>query len=185
MALGKAFGGIKSGTARVPFEVDIQPNPYIIIGQLEGLAASVRSFKVPLERSIKQVVIPSITKNFAVEGRPPWEPLAPETAFIRESEGFAGEHPILIRTGSLYKAATAFARWDISRDQAFVSNWPGYAWYGPIHQAGSGASDVFGTVGLPARVFMAIQDEDSIKIEAIFAEWVIERAVAAGFRPGF
>lgn len=179
------FAGVKSGMANsMPFEIQIIPNPVILVGEMEGLSARISSARKPLERAIKEVVIPSINQNFAAEGRPEgWDQLVQNTVSQREELGFGGEHPILQRTTKLYKAATAFARWKIVKDQAYVDNWPQSVWYGPVHQGGAVYStDSFGDVGIPARPFMMIQDpQDVDDIEKVFDRWLGENLAQAGF----
>jgi len=200
------FGGVKGGNVpKMPIDVDILPNPVIMVGQMEGLAASIRSAREPLTEAVKEVVIPSIWENFAQEGRPQaWERLAPATVLIREEEGFNGSGPILQRTTKLFKAATAFARWTIQKDMAYVSNFPASVWYAGIHQAGAtfdvqvkpvkelppvianigGRSGDVQSFGIPARPFMLIQKGDEKDIQDVFARWVMRKAATHGFVAG-
>jgi phage gpG-like protein len=58
-----------------------------------------------------------------------------------------------------------------------------------VNQSAGTRMVVGGTVGggsntIPARPFLLIQDEDVNEVEKVFLDWVRERAVAAGFRPG-
>jgi phage gpG-like protein len=192
MALGKPFSGVKAGMSGAGLiDVDIVPLPIILVGQFEALAASVRSYHEPLKRSIQQVVIPSIKKNFDVGGRPSWPVLAPATLVFRGelkstssldalSAGFGSE--ILVRSGKLRRAAQALARWTITRDEAYAGGaWPGSVWYGPLQHTGFIGGHGAET---PPRPFMMIQEEDMPKIEEVFVQWFKERLIATGFTPG-
>lgn len=173
MAIGRSFGGIRaSQDPKGLIDVDIKPLPFILVGQFNALAFSVRSYREPLTAAVKMVVIPSIKLNFDVNGRPAWKDWAAETMYRREYEGYGSGlgDSILVRKGKLKRAAQAFARWTITKDSAIASGqFPGSAWYGPLHQrgftGGHGAQ-------VPARPFMLIQNEDVPKIEAIFSAWL-------------
>lgn len=119
-------GGIGAGWA-------ITPSLGIVARDMDRLALAIEDLKVPLARSIMQVVIPSIRTNFAVGGRPPWEPLAPYTVQVR-----GNAEPILFRSGRLREAATSWQIWDVGKTSATIREFPPAAWYGSIHQAGIG-----------------------------------------------
>jgi phage gpG-like protein len=169
---------------------------------MEKFGIDIRSFHEPLKRSIQQVIIPSINMNFDWEGRPEWTPLADYTLTRRNNEGF-GEGPILQRTGRLRARATAFARWKVTREEAFVDNFPSDVWYAQVQHEGIGISGsqlaqqkgvdtssmkgeggMFprkkGEVVIPPRPFMLVQEEDLDKIEDVFKEWIRERMFKAG-----
>jgi phage gpG-like protein len=169
------------GNPGMSIAIDIDPNPVILVAQFDKLSLDIRSFKEPLERSVRQVVIPSIKENFDAEGRPDtWEELTPETIMMRDYEGYP-EGPILERSGRLRKAATALARWRFTREEAVGGEeWPGTAWYAPLHDQGFSTTHV----EVPARPFMLIHLEDEDRIEEVFYEWFAERCLAAGFMPG-
>ncbi len=187
MALGKPFAGVKSGQASgLGVDVTLSPAPVIIVGQFVTLGANIRSYREPMTRAIKNVVIPSINKNFESGGRPAWTELAAGTIANRARDGFS-PGPILVRTGKMRRAATAFARWQLTRDTAVMgADFPSSAQYGPIHQIAD-SEDIFGGVGntafLPGRPFALIQEEDQPKIEEIFVVWIRERLAAHGFMP--
>jgi phage gpG-like protein len=198
--------GPKAGPLHIGNVVDLnwEPSPYIVAAQLFKFGMDIRTFKEPLTKSVKEVAIPSIRKNFEAEGRPePWAPLAEYTVMRRLDEGF-GEGPILQRTGKLMKAATAFARWQVSDDDATITgDFPRSVWYAKIMQEGisisgqelaeqkglvGGAASSLGgrfprkkgEVVIPPRPFMVLQDEDIDKIEHVFDEWLSAKARAAG-----
>jgi phage gpG-like protein len=184
MPVGFSFPGVKSGvTGNAQMGIEIRPMPLILVGQFGAFAESVRTFRVPLERSVKQVVIPSIRENFDVSGRPAWPGLSAFTEARRTYLGFGAGvgAEILVRKGKLKRSATAFARWSFDKQTAWVGNdFPQDAWYGPAQQNG-----FVGGYGAetPSRPFMLIQDQDQPKIEAIFIKWFEERAVATGAFP--
>jgi phage gpG-like protein len=130
-AVGDVFpeyihGGIGAGWA-------ITPSLGIVARDMDRLALAIEDLKVPLARSILRVVIPSIRTNFAVGGRPAWQPLADYTVEVRGSA-----EPILFRTGRLREAATSWEIWDVGKTSATIREFPPDAWYGVIHQAGIG-----------------------------------------------
>jgi phage gpG-like protein len=188
----KGFSGIKAGqtSQAMPFTITMIPTPLILVGQMDGLAVSMKTFRKPLEESVKKVVIPSIKENFDVAGRPAWDELSPWTLVSRGDISWIGDpgaanvygQEILVRTGKLRRSAVAFARWQFDRERAWVGNdFPPSAWYGPIQQQG-----YIGGFGAetPSRPFMMIQDEDVPKIEKVFLKWIQKNLVVAGFRPG-
>src|SRR6266498_896084 len=132
------------------------------------IAAGFRTFRAPLERSVRLVMIPSIEENFIVGGRPPWAPLSEAKLKKRLSKGTLGgfSNDILIETGTLFEAATRLARWTITPYSAAFSNLPSRAWYGKLHQDPSNYR-----VDFPARPFVVMQGEDLVAITAIFREW--------------
>lgn len=119
-----------------------------------------RDFRKPLRRSVREVLVPGIKLNFAVEGRPPWVPLAPAT--VRRRKGSA--HPILIRTGLMRRRSTQINVWDVDKKKA----WPRWldfkATYAKYHQGG--------TKHMPARPIMMWHEEEIQAIEEIFLDWM-------------
>jgi len=185
-------------------EIDWIPEPAVIAAGYVTFGVSFRSFKEPLKRSVEKVMMPSITKNFDLEGRPRWPRLAEETIITRQMLGFSSG-PILDRTGELRDVATSFNIWTISSDKAEIPDLPGDVWYGKVHQGGAAFSisagggpvnalrriaglrsqrSITGTGVIPKREFLLIQNEDIDHIEEVFMDWVRERAVMSGFRPG-
>lgn len=144
----------------VTFTGDFSRDALILADDLQDLARyRIRSFREPLEQSVRRVVIPSIRKNFAVEGRPQWAPLAPSTVLARGASG-----PILDRTGRLKKVATQLNIWKYTRDSATIVGLDARVKYATYHQSG--------TSKMPARPFVMLQDEDEERIEQIFYEWL-------------
>lgn len=154
---------------RVTFSGEFARDSLILANDLQNFASyGIRSFREPLTKSVREVVIPSIRNNFAAEGRPGWAPLAPSTVLSRQ--GASG--PILNRTGRLLKVATQFNIWTYTKDSAQITGIDSRVKYGKYHQGG--------TRKMPARPFIVLQDEDEEQIERIFAEWVDDRMRRVG-----
>lgn len=155
--MGAISGAFMSSLPTIEFDM---PGAVLLAAGLNAFSGKIRSFREPLERAVRQVIIPSIDQNFAAGGRPSWAPLSPTT--IKQSNG-----SILIRTGALRQGATQLNNWTYSSTEAMMSQLPGRVWYGAIHQEGS--------KNIPARPFAMIQAEDETKVDQVFEEWLIER----------
>lgn len=162
------------------FDVKMLPQPWVLVRDFNVLGLSVQSFREPLEESVRRVVIPSILIGFISGGYGEW----PEHADATTERW--GEHPLLTLTGKVRNAATAFARWQFTRTEAFMGNWPQHVGYGLVHQVGGGpqshSPDAFGEI--PPRPFLELQEEDIPGIEEIFLNWVDRRLIMAGFKGG-
>jgi len=165
------------------------PQPEIVATYYDNLGIVVRSFREPLDRAVRRVLIPSIKENFASGGRPDsWAPLNEFTQKKRKAKGYGEAGPILKRTGLLEKVASQLNIWTIDRDSAtakpLATVFGGKAAYGDVHQEGGPS----GTSGwIPARPFLVIQDWDKYEIEFIFTEWLEEMTLRSGFslEPGY
>jgi phage gpG-like protein len=144
-------------------DFDWDPLPTIVAAEYDTLGGLVKSFEEPLKRSVREVMAPSLGTNFNVGGRPSWQPLANTTVLIK------GGGRTLIRTGALAGSAADPSIWDISSDQAAINSVPQD--YGLMHQTG--------TRRMPAREWAVIQDEDAVKVEEVFDEWLLEEIEAA------
>lgn len=157
----------------IGLEVYTGLQPMILAAQVEKLAKDIRSFREPLHRSVKDVLAPSIRKNFDVGGRPTWIPLADST--IRKK----GHDRPLIQSGTLRRVASQLNIWTITSDTAQLKGLPNSVGYGYVHQYGAeqyGESKGKSFVRvIPARPFLMMQDEDQVKIAQIFDEWMEER----------
>lgn len=185
------------GSTSVQF--DFKPSVGIMAAKVDKLGLDIRSFREPLKRAVKEVMIPSIMENFEVEGRPAWEPLSSNTLKTRAALGWSGGG-ILLLTGTLRSVATQQSIWTITEKSATVRDLPQRAWYGKVHQAGQGGGvssiaaqgkrvkvggvirfvgskggDERGGNGIPPRRFIMIQDEDRDAITDVFEEWLGER----------
>lgn len=120
---------------------EFKPSLGIVAKAVDRWAIDIRSFREPLKRSIQQVMIPSFRENFAVGGRPAWDPLTENT--IRK-RGFSA-WPILVRSGKLRRGVTTLKIWTITPASASIKDLPDRIWYGKVHQAGyEGDESMFG-----------------------------------------
>jgi phage gpG-like protein len=201
--INRAIGGLVYARHLTGVDFEFQPSIGLIAARIDKLALDIRSFREPLTRAVKEVMIPSFRRNFEEEGRPGWAELAPYTVSRRGTN-----HPILDRTGTLKRVATQLNFWDISRNGAVISRMPAKAWYGTIHQAGIGGfsknlqaaeknlgagtrgrevvkeafdimdesgGDKRGTAAIPARPFVMFQEEDEYNIAEVFFDWLNNR----------
>lgn len=161
--------------------------------KMDRLGGMLKDFRVPLRRSLRQVIIPSIQQNFIKGGRPRWEPLAEST--IRQKNGNARP---LRRTDNLMRTMSESRIWKINRERVVLDDLPQSVWYGKVHQNGLDRTTIIrGALnpltgrrgpdiseqspgGIPARPFITLQDSDLPEIDRIFAEWVDEQIAKAG-----
>lgn len=186
----------------------LSPSIGLVARDIDRMGISISSFKEPLTRSVKEVIIPSIRQNFQAEGRPPWDALADDTIKLRGGSA----HPILERTGALRRGATQFNIWSIGDTSAAVKGLPNSVWYGVVHQAGIGgfgqyltaAKKSLGRRGTPAEIvreafrimdvkegkihkiripqrrFIMYQEDDIDDIQQVFYEWLVEKTIEVG-----
>jgi phage gpG-like protein len=154
------------------------PSPIILGGELDLFGLNVRSLREPLTRAVRQVVIPSIQRNFDAGGRPPWEPLSDATDMIKYGKGFSGGP--LVRTGNLKRNMGYVSMWTITSQDASIQALPDRVAYGAVHQAGTDSGGGRGH-NIPQRMFATIQAEDEQKIEDVFDRWLAEKALEAGW----
>lgn len=127
-------GGLKFGRI-LEAGWELRPSIVIAARDINKLALDIQHWREPLERSVIEVMMPSIAKNFVMEGRPDeWEPLALYTEKVR-----GNRRPILYRTGALERAASSFSIWTFSDTGATIKKLPVHVWYGAIHQEGYGS----------------------------------------------
>jgi len=172
-------------------------NSKIYAGMIDKLGMSFKSFREPLELSLDKVIIPSITQNFAAQGRPAWTPLAQSTIVNRLYQNFP-RGPILQRTGRLRRESTRKNIWDISASEVrmravyFDQKVP----YAQFHQSGTRIRTVTkhtlttfmeGSSGftsfnaskkttkqatMPARPFVLLQLDEEVEIHNIFIDFM-------------
>jgi phage gpG-like protein len=181
----------------VSIDLKFEPSVGILARKVDKLGMDIRSFREPLTRSVREVMVPSIRMNFDVGGRPAWEPLHEFT--VKKKKGNAAP---LIRTGALRRVASQINIWTISSESAMITDLPQSVWYGKVHQAGHGATGMVtkrifnpmtkrytefeeegteaGSGAIPARPFVVLQEQDVIAIERVFADWLGERIAANG-----
>jgi phage gpG-like protein len=154
----------------------LTPSLGLVAKDIAKLGLDIRSFKVPLEKSIKEVMIPSFRKNFLAGGRPErWKPLADYTMLVRGNSG-----PILVRSGRLRKVSTQFKIWTVGRESATIKSLPDDVWYGALHQEGTGG---FGTYLDQAKKALGRDARPSQIMRAAFNIMDKTRGGAAGHRP--
>ena len=174
----------------VSIDLNFEPSVGIMARRFDKLGIDIRSFRVPLQRAVKQVMIPSIRQNFDSGGRPAWAPLSD---FTVKKKGNAN---ILIDGGGLRHVMGQINIWTIDTEKAMITDLPQKVWYGKLHQAGYGGTQTSiikntGTGksesfiegvggGAPARPFVMIQNEDANAIDMVFTDWLGERIAAAG-----
>jgi phage gpG-like protein len=127
---------------------EIRPSVGLVAKNLGDLGLALESMRVPLTIAVREVIIPSIRHNFESNGRPRWEPLAPNT--VKARGGSAS--PILHITGALEEAATSFEIWAIGDTTATVRSLPEDVFYGLYHQAGSEAKGSGSNVAILSRL---------------------------------
>jgi phage gpG-like protein len=183
--------------------VDMDPSAILLVAWFDKLGLDIRSFRVPLERSVKEVVSPSLEKNFYAQGRPDqWQELSEDTVYRKERDGYGGTAPFpLVRSGALRDAAASPSIWNIDGMEGVATiELPESVWYGRVHQEGSGGGAgsvtrhksrltgqiierTLGTKGtVPQRIWAVIQDEDIDAIEEVFDKWMEERLRGQIFR---
>ena len=147
-------GSLSSSLA---LSISFEPSLPLVYGLFEALSEDIRSFRIPLERSVRQVLVPSIRRNFEEGGRPTWEALSDATLLFREFYGF--DKAPLIRTGRLERVATQINMWNVDTLQATMNDLPDKVWYGIIQQEGTGSS---GT-SAKTEAFAPVRTPDQIR----------------------
>jgi phage gpG-like protein len=169
-------------------EIEMDPSPVLLVAAWDKLGLDIRSFRVPLERSVRQVIGPSLKTNFDVGGRPQWEFLSPDYAAKRERKkstrgmigssgavtsgsfegSIMGVANVLVLSGRLARTAGQLRIWDIDGLEGLATlSLPADVWYGAIHQEGHHP--------VPQREWAVFQPEDLDDIEKVFADWMEER----------
>lgn len=147
---------------------DFRPTIGISAARVDKFDLDIRSFREPLQRVVKLVMIPSFQANFAAGGRPiPWASLAPDYAERTRGNMDAVDDHILVLTGRLQRTMGQLNIWDFSKTTATIKGLPTRVWYGAVHQAGAGV--------VPQRIFALFQQEDIPKAQKIFELWLMER----------
>ena len=168
----------EAANANVRFDAKFDPTPVILMAAFGALAKQLRSYKKPLETAIRDVMVPSIKKNFDMEGRPRWVPLSQSTLDTKIAHGERFTR-ILQSSGALLRSATQTNIWkiDARAGEAYIPDLPDDVWYGRVHQLGAKR----GLSPTPERPFLVIQPEDANKIEKVFEDWIKTRLRATGF----
>ncbi len=139
----------------------------LFAADMRGMAADIAGtnrMRRPLLEIAKEVLIPSINKNFAAGGRPKrWEPALPISQYRTQHGG----GPTLWVTGKMKKAATRMARFKVKNNVMTYGNFPPTVWFAMVHDQ----ADIARRANVPHRPFALIQKEDIPKIERIMMRW--------------
>lgn len=137
--INQSVGKIRYDQSIVDMNWSFRPSIGIVARDVDRFGIAISNQREPLIKSVREVMQPSIRRNFRESGRPKWEPLAP---FTLQQKGLAGvsdgDRP-LHRTGKLEKGATSFRIWTITDNSATVKSLPDSIWYGVVHQEGYGS----------------------------------------------
>ncbi len=128
-----------------------------------AIARGIQKTRVPLKKSVKDVVIPSIKNNFTSGGRPTWSPLA---AYTVEKKGHGTP---LREDGGLRRNAGFLKSWTIVDGEAGMDGMEDYAGYQNV-----GFYNVQFNTDVPARPFALFQEQDVEDIIEVFDEWIEE-----------
>lgn len=137
--MGAVSGGlnVRSINQGMVPTLTFSPSLGIAAGRIAKLGLDIRSFREPIMRSIRQVMVPSIRRNFEEGGRPePWEPLSDATIEMR-TRGDGGDQT-LVRTGTLARVASQINIWTVTQTTGMILDLPEKAWYGKVQQSGYG-----------------------------------------------
>jgi phage gpG-like protein len=162
------FSRSRSGISNFPIEIDVRGfrlNADLIKASTFRLARQLGDMRVPLKTAVTKVIIPSMDKNFMVQGRPRWPPVDTETLyrkFLTPSEYNAAL--TLIKTGRMYETIAAGFYWKIDRDKADMEQLDRVIPYAKFHQSG--------TRKMPQRQFALLQQQDIERIVVIFDSWI-------------
>lgn len=184
------------------------PAPGIMARDVNKLGLELESFKEPLRTAIKMVMIPSIRKNFRVGGRPEpgWDPLAPYTIEVRGNAWpILIRSGALMKAATSFSIWTITKETASIREmptRVWYGNihQGGYGSIGSIarRELGAGAAqedieqrmmELFlgarppsrqSKFVIPQREFALFQEEDIVKIQEIFIEWMEAKADKVG-----
>lgn len=158
--------------------IDLSPPPYILAEEVDHLAVLMQDMTEPLRKAVLEVMIPSFQENFAMGGRPSWEPVSDATQVIKGALHASSQ--TLVRTGALQHAMADISIWDINQDIAQITSLPAEVYYGSVHQDGSRSGGGRGS-NIPARPFAVIQDQDETRIEEVFDNWLGDKIAGVGW----
>lgn len=152
------------------WEWDSVMGPKLAATKMATLDISIRAggFRQPLQRSIREVLIPELEHQFDVGGDPAWAGLAEVTIEKKQRQG--RNNGILQETMKLRKAVTAYDRWRVRDDEAIFSGLPGYAHYGVYHLSG--------TVNMVPRDWARWSNNTTFRVAGIFDDWLDDKIKA-------
>ncbi len=175
------------------FELIFNPGIGFTTAKINELGMALESFKEPLDKSVVEVMRPSIRQNFRSGGRPKWKKLEPGTIKNRLYQGTGTA--ILMATRTMFDSAADESNWTISDKNAVYTGdtLDAASPYAKYHQRGTGprkskksgkpisksAQKILddirkkgGEGGMKKRPFLMIQEKDKIQIQAIFNKWL-------------
>ena len=157
--------------------VQIIPSVIEIQGRLSAVALSLRSFRIPLQMAVRNIIAPRFYQNFDDSGAPGeqrWAPLQTGTVAWKFQNGFAryAVEPLL-RTGKLQKASAYQNNWTISAESASFETLREDVAYGFAHQYGFYHNR--GGYFVEARPWAVISEEDIDKIMGIFETFALAK----------
>jgi phage gpG-like protein len=141
--INQSVGKLRYDQSIVDMSWSFRPSIGIVARDVDRFGIAVQNQRTPLVRAVRDVMQPSIRKNFRMHGRPKWQPLAPFTLQQKGLAGVAGGDNPLISSGKLEKGATSFRIWTITENSATVKSLPQSIWYGAVHQEGYGSFGPF------------------------------------------
>lgn len=159
-----------SARVSIWFESDPVFGPKLTAAKLAALDVSIRAggFRQPLDRSVREVLIPAIEHQFDVGGDPKWKDTKAITKLNRIRRGNSPT-PVLVETGKLKKAATAIGRWRVRDDEAIFTGLPGHAYYGTYHLTGTMRNN------MPIRDWARWDQGTESKCADIFDTWLDDK----------
>jgi len=138
--------------------VTLEDTVGITAAKIDKLGLDIRSFRVPLERAVKNVMAPSLVENFNAQGRPDsWAPLSEATLEIRARMGWEGGS-ILVLTGKLRKTMGQFNIWTINTKAAIIKGLPASVWYGNLQNSGYEGASMASLIKKHGSAFKALQE---------------------------
>jgi len=141
-----------------------ESHPQQFASAFTSWARSVKKFDEPFQRSVKEVMAPSLSENFKSGGRPSWAPLA---AYTVDKKG-GGQ--ILVETGKLRDVAGSPGSWSMSNDSIELTDVPQYGRY-----QDTGFYNVPFDTHVPSRQWALYQPGDIDGVEDVFVEWVEQK----------
>ena len=157
-------------SVNVTWEWDPVRGPKLAAAKMAALEISIRAggFRQPLQRSIREVLIPELEHQFDVGGDPRWAPLHEVT--IEKKQRLGRDNGILQETMKLRKAVTAQERWRVRDDEAMFMGLPGYAYYGMYHLSG--------TVNMVPRDWARWSNDTISRVATVFDDWLDDKIKA-------
>jgi phage gpG-like protein len=156
----------------------------ITAAKVDKLGLDIRSFRVPLTRSVQKVMAPSFVENFNHGGRPdPWEPLSDATREIHQRMGWEGGS-VLVLTGKLRRVMGQLNIWTINTKAAIIKGLPESVWYGEIHQGGYEGSSSMSALIKKTGSARAALEHIQAQQRSVLANATLGRTVGKGKTTG-